>query len=155
MKNIRYPEGNKSENIPTKEQKPFRKAENQVYFFILVSFHAPGSGSKSTFPKRIRIRDSHMNADPGRSGTTTLYKIHKISIPGLFPSTTVHYRTCSLVRSCTGIRHFFLESLLGDLVFITCSLVSRCSRRVHFFFQNPFRVISSSSSSSSRDFSLS
>jgi hypothetical protein len=43
---------------------PFRKAENQVYFKLLVNFHAPGSGYKSAFPIQIWIHDIQMNADP-------------------------------------------------------------------------------------------
>ncbi len=59
-------------------QKPFWKAGNQVYLTSL--FHAPGSGSGSTFPiERIRIQNSEMNADPcgSISGFTTLL-VHKM-----------------------------------------------------------------------------
>ncbi len=38
-----------------KVQKPFWKAENQVYLFILIRFRKPGSGS--AFPIRIRIQE--------------------------------------------------------------------------------------------------
>jgi len=60
--------GNRSKNIPTKVQKPFWKARNQVYLWSLVNFDAPGSGSASAFPIRLRIQDSQMNADPQHRG---------------------------------------------------------------------------------------
>ncbi len=55
---------NRSKNIPTKVQKPFWKAGNQVYSIILVNFHVPWSESGSASPIRIRIRDSHINTGP-------------------------------------------------------------------------------------------
>jgi hypothetical protein len=53
--------GQKKILVPTKVQKPFWKAGNQVYLYVLVNFHASGSGSAFL----NRIQDSQMNADPG------------------------------------------------------------------------------------------
>jgi hypothetical protein len=41
---------------------------------ILVNFDAPGSGSGSAFPIRIRIKDNQINADPCGFGSTTLVR---------------------------------------------------------------------------------
>jgi hypothetical protein len=46
--------------------------QETIYFYILVNFHAPESGSGSTLPVRIRIQDSQMNADLCGSGPKTL-----------------------------------------------------------------------------------
>ncbi len=66
MKNILIV-GKRSKNIPTKVQKHFWMAENQVYLWILANLNAPGYGS--AFSIRIRIQDSKMNEDLGRYGT--------------------------------------------------------------------------------------
>ncbi len=41
---LKYLVGNRSKHIPTKVQKPFWKAGNQIYLLFLVDFLAPESG---------------------------------------------------------------------------------------------------------------
>ncbi len=65
-------------NIPKKVQKPFWKAESQVYLLVFVVFHAPESGS--AFPVRIRIQDSQISGDWCGSGSTIL-----VCLPSLGP----------------------------------------------------------------------
>ncbi len=72
LKNI-FTTGNRSKNIPTKVQKPFWNAGNQVYLFILVNFYFLCS--------RIQVRILNTDPDPWQpnecgSGSTTLLLEH-------------------------------------------------------------------------------
>jgi hypothetical protein len=68
--------GNRSKNIPTIVQRLSERQKTKFICKLLVIFHAPGSGSGSAFPIRIRIwiQNSQINADLGGSRSATLGK---------------------------------------------------------------------------------
>ncbi len=108
MKNILLV-GNRSKNIPTKVQKPFIKAGNQIYLLILVSFHASGSGSAFAIP--IRIQDSHINPDP-----------HQI----LTPLTHNHSIICiQIIFNCF---HCTMYKFIGKIFYVVEVPIYPCMR---------------------------